>query len=312
MSENYHISHARLYSLKGGIARFKYSMAHLKEAVDAETQFVARSIPDKEGEPDKNKASGPDDMEFVLRTVKSASETFDVFIPKHIKPTDISIIVYSDKELTVTLSESGQTSKTAIGQIYELMRSYILNFVLHQWFIKSGIPNVAGNYIAIATTARQSIQKVLMHSFILRRLYGSRYPVVTYADTMLPLQGKFLGSYRTISDCDAVHKSDIKVADVVYIEEQMDYMIYSGSEWEKLADRLSSATALDANEINDYPNTANIGNMHVITKTGTLGKYRDRVVAGDALLCIRDNRESQGKYKNTLENFMVIGSITAE
>ena len=309
---DYHISHTRLYSLKGGIIRFKFSTANLKEAVDAETQFVARNMRDGAGEPDKDKMSGPDDMEFVLRTLKSASETFDAFIPKHLKPQDISMVIYSDQEITITLAESGHTSKTAVGQVYELMRSFLLNFILQMWYQKCSVPQSSESFAGLSALARQSMQRVLMHSFKVRRTYGSRYPVITFTDIALPLQGKFLGSYRTAAAMDAVHPSDLEVADMVYREDEADYMIYNGATWDKLSTLIAAATAIDAKDGEDYPDDAELGDLYKITRSGTMGEHNDRVYAGDLLLCIRDNRESEGNYKNNLENFITIGSINQD
>ncbi len=308
MAETYHISHTRLYSLKGGIVRYKYGISNLKEALDAETQFVARNLKNQDGQPDTDKASGPDDMEFLLRALKSASETFDGFIPKYIKPSDVQMIVYSDQEITITLAESGHTSKTIIGQVYELMRSFLLNFILQLWYQKSGVEGASQTSAGLAMHARQSILRVLMHSFIVRRMVGSRYPVISLSDIRLPLQGKFLGSHRTTTARDAVYVSP-EAADIAYVESEADYTIYNGATWEKLADAIDSAATLDAEDQDDYPSDsyAVAGKIYSIIRSGRIGEYEDLFYAGDALLCIRDNTDDD--YKNTLENFIAIGSI---
>ncbi len=306
-NKNYHISHTRLYSLKGGIIRFKFSVSALKEAVDAETQFVSRSMKSESGDVNKDLMSGPDDNEFVVRTLKGASETFDAFIPKHLKPSDISMVVYSDSEITITLAESGQTSKTSISQLYELMRSLLLNFILQLWFQKSGAGDVSQSFAGLVSLARQNIQRVLMHSFVVRRTYGSRYPIISTSDIAMPLQGKFLGTYRTDESMNAIHGTDLEEADIAYVEEHEDYRIYDGAAWAALKDLVGTATSIDAKEHADYP-SCDAGDLYFITRSGTLGEYKDRVYAGDALLCIRNNESNN--YANNLSNFIALGLVS--
>ncbi len=306
MNNKYLVSHTRLYSVKGGVVRFKYNTEHLLEAINAETQFTGRNIKLTDGQVDMDKMSGPDDIEFVIRHLKSAADTFDNFIPKHVKPSDISMVVYSAQEITISLAESGRTNKSMIHQVYEQIRSYLLNLMMQMWYQKSGVQAASDAFMTLAMLARQNIQRVLLHSFTAGRVHGTRYPLISLADLSRPLQGKFLGSYPTIDDMETVHGGAEEEADIVYIESEGDYMIYDGADWQTLEDEITGASSLNAVDGIDYPE-ADIGDMHNITKSGVIGEYKDRIYAGDALLCIRNNESDN--FRNTLENFITIGSV---
>ncbi len=301
------MKHIRLYTHTGGVVRFSYDMEDLLEAVNSETQFTGRNIRDAAGSIDLDKMAGPDDIGFVVRSIKSAADTFESFIPKHIKPAEFKIIMFSDQEITITLSDSGRTSRSILEQAYEQFRNYMVNLMIQMWYAKCGLPQTAEPFAMYANSAIQNIQRVLIHSFIIGRPLGSRYPKISLSEISRPLKGKFLGAYTTESIMTEVHGGSEETADIVYIEQEKDYMIYTGAAWEKLDDLLGAATPLNCRDHVEFPNDASQGDLYIVTKGGTIGDYGDVVYAGEAILCISDN--SADNFHDSLRNFIVIGPV---
>ncbi len=304
------MKHIRLYTHTGGVVRFSYDMEELLSAVNSETQFTGRNIRDNVGNIDLDKMSGPDDIEFVVRSIKSAADTFDSFIPKHIKPAEFRIIVFSDQEITLTLADSGKTSRSVLEQAYEQFRNFMVNLMLQMWYQKCGLPQTAEPFGQYASGAMQNIQRVLIHSFIIGRPFGSRYPKVSLSEIARPLKGKFLGAYTTEAALADVHDDAVEKADISYIETEKDYMVYDGSEWKTLTSELEAATNLNCRDHIDFPE-ADQGDIFLVTKGGTIGDYEDTVYAGEVLVCISDNDNvtDPGSYHNSLKNFIVIGPV---
>ena len=292
-------SYIKLYSAKGGIIRFSYSVEKLIELVDTETQFVGRNLKSESGHIDTDKISGPDDKEFVRRAIKNTSDTLDILLPKHIKPYDLPMIESSEDVITVTLVESGKATRAVADQVYEFLKSYLVNSIIYLWYLKVGM--AAPSFEGLRIQAAHSLQKTLLQSFTVGRTHGSRYPCISLYDIRRTLQGKFLGSYKSYADLTDVHQPDLAVADIAYVED--DYVIYNGSTFDNLADKIETATKISAIDGADYPE-ASLGDLYLITRSGVIGEYKDRCYAGDALLCIRDN--AGNNHKNTLENFIAI------
>ena len=308
------MNHIRLFTHTGGVVRFSYDMNELLDAVNQETQFVGRNLADQQGNVDLNKMAGPDDIEFVVRSIKAASNTLDAFIPKHAKTEELRVVVFSNEEATLTFSSSGFTSRTVLEQAYEHARQFMLNFMLRMWYEKVRMGDQAGAYAAHADLAVRTLQRVLIHSFIVQQPYGSRYPRVKPGEVSRPLKGKFLGSYRSEEARDNVHESEYEAGDICYVETEYDYMVYDGSEWKKIktvVDDLTAGEELNALNHADYPE-ASAGDVFYFTKGGTIGNFKDRVYAGEALVCIKDNQQSPAGYKDTLENFIVIGPVRSD
>ncbi len=301
------MKHIRLYTHTGGVVRFSYNMEDLLEAVNSETQFTGRNIRDNTGNIDLDKMAGPDDIEFVVRSIKSAADTFESFIPKHIKPAEFKIIMFSDKEITITLSDNGKTSRSILEQAYEQFRNYMVNLMIQMWYQKCGLPQTAEPFSMYAASAIQNIQRVLIHSFIIGRPFGSRYPKISLTDIARPLKGKFLGAYTTVEIMENIHGGSEESADIVYIEQEKDYMIYNGASWAKLSDMVESATPLNCRDHIPFPDTATAGDLFVVTKGGTIGDYDDVVYAGEVILCISNNTADD--FHDSLKNFIVIGPV---
>ena len=310
------MKHFRIFTNTGGVVRFTYNMQELLNTVNQETQFVGRNIPDAQGNIDLNKMAGPDDIDFVVRSIKGAADTLDSFIPKHAKTEEFRVIVFSDEEVTITFNNSGKTSRTVLEQVHEYTRNFLVNIMLRMWYEKVNMPNQAGTYASQADLAVRTLQRVLLHSFIIGVPYGSRYPKVNPNEVARPLKGKFLGSYKTQDVRDDVHGTVYEAGDICYIESEKDYMVYD-SEWIKLntiVDGLTAGEKINAKDHEDFP-SAEAGDVYFITKGGTLGEYNDRVYAGEALVCIKNNQEAPASpvtYKDSLVNFIVIGPVKAD
>jgi hypothetical protein len=310
------MKHFRIYTHTGGVVRFTYDMQELLNTVNQETQFVGRNIADSQGNIDLNKMAGPDDIDFVVRSIKGASDVLDAFIPKHAKTEELRVIVFSDKEVTITFNNSGKTSRTVLEQAHEHTRNFLVNTMLKMWFEKVGMANQGGTYSNLADVSIRALQRVLIHSFIIGTPYGSRYPKVNPSEVARPLKGKFLGSYKTEDVRDEVH-GDYEAGDICYIETEYDYMVYDGAAWgklETLVDALTAGDKLNAKDHIDFPE-ANAGDVFFVTKTGTIGDYKDKVYAGEVLVCVEDNEKGPADpvtYKDSLMNFLVLGPVKAD
>ena len=302
------MKHIRLYTHTGGVVRFAYNMQDLLDAVNSETQFTGRNIRDSAGNIDLDKMSGPDDVEFVVRSIKSAADTFDSFIPKHIKPSEFQIIFFSDKEITITLADNGKTSRTMLEQAYEQFRNFMVNLMIQMWYQKAGLPQTAEPFGQYASAAVQMIQRVLLHSFIIGRPYGSRYPKVSLDEIARPLKGRFLGSYTTLEALADVHGDAVETADLAYVEMEGGYVVYGGLAWGKLLEEVGGATKLNCRDHIPFPE-AGKGDLFIITKGGPIGDYDDKVYAGEVLLCIEENNKVNDTYHDSLKNFIVVGPI---
>jgi hypothetical protein len=307
------MKHIRIYTHTGGVVRFGYPMDELLEAVNAETQFTGRNIQDGAGNLDLNKMAGPDDIEFVVRSIKGAADTLDSFIPKHVKPSEFKLIVFSDKEVTITLADNGKTTKAILEQAYEQIRNFMVNIMLQMWYAKCGLPALAEPFGGYARNAMTNIQRVLAHSFITHRPYGSRYPKVSLTEVARPLKGKFLGSYKSEDTLKDVHMNSVEAADIAFIEKEKDYVVYDGTNWEPLSTLVTSATKLNATNGIAFPE-ADKGDVFFVTKTGLVGDYDDMIYAGEVLVCISDNKKTgtPATYHDSLKNFIVIGPIRAD
>lgn len=310
------MKHFRIYTHTGGVVRFNYDMQELLNTVNKETQFVGRNIADAQGSIDLNKMAGPDDIDFVVRSIKGASDILDAFIPKHAKTEEFRVIVFSDEEATITFNNSGKTSRTVLEQAYEHTRNFLVNTMLRFWFEKVGMAPQGQSYSSQADVSIRALQRVLIHSFIIGTPYGSRYPKINPNEISRPLKGKFLGSYKTEDVLDEVHGT-YEAGDICYLETEHDYMVHDGTEWgaiNTLVDALTAGSKLDAKEGIDFPE-AEAGDVFSIIKSGTIGDYNDRVYAGEVLVCISDNEKTPADpvtYEDSLKHFIVMGPVKTD
>ncbi len=308
------MNYIRIYTHTGGVVRFGYDMQELLDTVNHETQFAGRNILDGEGNIDLNKMSGPDDIDFVVRSIKASADVYDSLIPKHAKTEEFPIIVFSDNEITITLNDSGKTTRTVLSQAYEHTRTFMVNTMLRMWYEKVGLPNHAATYANNALISGRTMQRVLIHSFIIGRPYGSRYPKVNADEIARPLKGKFLGSYKTLQVLSDIYGASVEKADLCYIEAEKDYMLYSGSEWVTVTSATASAIAatdtINAREAETSFPAASQGDVYFITKGGTIGEYDDRIYAGEILIATADNTGED--EQDNLRNFIVLGPVRAD